>query len=76
MLRRRALAVLSIGSADIYDASASALGRARVSAGSVTTMGLSLGATYLGVNTQIGQTAPWTWAVGDIIFWGIIYEAA
>ena len=71
-----AFTVLSIGSADIYDASATALGRARVSAGSVTTMRLSLGATYLGVNTLIGQTAPWTWAVGDIIYWSIIYEAA
>lgn len=32
--------------------------------------------TYFGAQTAITNTAPWTWATGDVLLWNLIYEAA
>ncbi len=60
-----------------YDNSASAalLARADMTS-SVSTFIIVYGATYLGTATNVGATAPWTWATSDVISWDLVYEAA
>lgn len=41
-----------------------------------SSMVLQLGATYLGTNTNVSPTFPWTWAASNILGWNAIYEAA
>lgn len=65
-----------IGTAFIFDASASAEDLVRIGLVSTTTFQLAYGATYLGASTAVGQLAPWTWTTSDQILWDIRYEAA
>ena len=41
-----------------------------------STVQFEYGATYLGGYSVVQTTGPWTWANGDAIHWGFVYEAA
>lgn len=65
------------GVIDGVDSSASArlLGIAETTT-SASTFSMVYAATWLGTQTNVGQTSPWTWATSDMISWNLIYESA
>jgi hypothetical protein len=64
------------GNGLFYDNSANNAATPNVIVASGTTMNFEYGATYLGTDSGIGATSPWTWAVSDIIEWTLAYEAS
>lgn len=63
------------GLVELSDSSAGAQGLGIAdTAASVSAFAPFFAATYLGARTQVGQTVPWAWAVGDFLVWNLIYE--
>jgi hypothetical protein len=65
-----------IGTTFMFDNSTGNLMQGLASTSGASLFSSRYGATYGGTITDMGQTAPWTWAENDVFAWNIRYELA